>query len=376
MKRATAVVLTGAMLWITGGLTPEAGAARADGARLDADFRFRYERIDQEGREAYDRHRIRVRLGLEGAAGDHAHYTVRLASGSADPISTNQTLGGGFSTKRIFLDRAFAGIRPPLVRGLELLAGKMASPFMRPGGSQLLYDGDLSPEGVAGTYRHVLGRLSLFGAGSGFVVENRRQDDDAFLYGAQAGFTYAPEGTAWKATAGASLYAYTEIEGTPAAAGDPVFDPAYGNSTSMVDSVVVIAAGFTLVEAFFEAELELEDMGGLRKLPVLLYGDLVKNTEPEEEATGWMAGVLVRPWKLKLGYNYRRLERDAVLAAFSDSDFAGGGTNAEGHQLIAGAKLLQGLDLNVSFFLNRLQIAAGEKARDYERLQIDLTTEI
>ena len=32
-------------------------------------------------------------------------------------------------------------------------------------------------------------------------------------------------------------------------------------------------------------------------------------------------------------YNYRDLEADAVVGAFSDSDFAGGGTGAEGHKL-------------------------------------------
>ena len=52
--------------------------------------------------------------------------------------------------------------------------------------------------------------------------------------------------------------------------------------------------------------------------------------------TGWIvdlkfgSATLDKPWNWVLGANYRHVESDAVVDAFTDSDFGGGGTNLQG----------------------------------------------
>jgi Putative porin len=77
------------------------------------DFRYRYEYID-DGTSAKDRHRsrIRARLGLKAEVNDEWDFGLRVASGTADPVSTNQTLDEAFSSKPLWLDRAYFAYHP------------------------------------------------------------------------------------------------------------------------------------------------------------------------------------------------------------------------------------------------------------------------
>jgi hypothetical protein len=105
------------------------------------------------------------------------------------------------------------------------------------------------------------------------------------------------------------------------------------------------------------------DIGFWKPIHVIVVGDYVRNlgfdkndvarrtgiSNVPEETEGYSVGLQVgypkarnfREWCAYL--TYRHLEADAVIDAFTDSDFHGGGTNAEGW--ILGAEL--GLYKNV-----------------------------
>ena len=70
-----------------------------DWLAIKGDLRNRFEFIDQDGKEARERFRIRARLALKAMVNENADVHARLASGGSDPVSANQTLGDGFSTK-------------------------------------------------------------------------------------------------------------------------------------------------------------------------------------------------------------------------------------------------------------------------------------
>jgi hypothetical protein len=53
------------------------------------------------------RERIRCPLSATGKVNDNTDVNVRLATGSADPVSTNQTLDGGFTSKALWVDHAY-----------------------------------------------------------------------------------------------------------------------------------------------------------------------------------------------------------------------------------------------------------------------------
>ena len=158
-------------------------SVQTQAADIKGDLRYRVERIDQVGNDARVRDRVRARLGVYGKADERFDYGIRLASGSADPVSTNQSLDGGFTSKGINLDLAYLKWTCPVTEAKALL-GKSKNPYKKPGKSSLLWDSDLNPEGVAL-------QVSKFGA---FLnvgrhwLDERSGTADSFVHGAQLGY--------------------------------------------------------------------------------------------------------------------------------------------------------------------------------------------
>ena len=88
---------------------------------------------------------------------------------------------------------------------------------------------------------------------------------------------------------------------------------------------------------------------GLAKFPLKVFFDYVVNTEAEgSEDTGYEGGLQVgldeEPGDLSFIYAWEHLETDAVISAFTESDFGpDGGTNTEGHILRLSYVLLKNL---------------------------------
>ncbi len=112
-------------------------------AQINKSSDFRY-RIDQE-RERI-RHRIRARLSATGKINNNISYGARVISGSDNPISGNQTIGSGFSSKPIMIDHLFAGIH--LNQDTIITLGKYQNRFLKSGNTELIWDKDLSLEGI------------------------------------------------------------------------------------------------------------------------------------------------------------------------------------------------------------------------------------
>ena len=96
-----------------------AGASWTDRISLDGDFRYRYEMIDPEGSPTRKRNRIRARTNVRADVGDDVEIGFGLATGGDDPVSTNQTLGGGGSSMRVSLNLAYADWE--VIDGLHLI---------------------------------------------------------------------------------------------------------------------------------------------------------------------------------------------------------------------------------------------------------------
>jgi hypothetical protein len=88
---------------------------------------------------------------------------------------------------------------------------------------------------------------------------------------------------------------------------------------------------------------------------------------------GWLIGLRVgkarEPGSWAFRYIYRRIEADAVLGTFTDSDFRGGGTNAKGHEIGGSVILAKNTAFNVTWFDNTIGLDNGE---GFNRLQIDM----
>ncbi|MBN1356196.1 putative porin [bacterium] len=333
-------------------------AAWTDAIKIKGDLRYRHEMIDKEGSdEARNRHRIRARLQLDAQVNDRIDFCLRLATGSSDPVSTNQSLDDSFSSKGIFLDLAYFDWHP--TDAFHFMGGKMKNPFVIPGGAELLWDGDMTPEGLAFKFGSG-GDFKFFGNLGGFWVNERSSDDDSYLLGVQLGAD-AKFGDA-KLKFGGGYFTFTEAKGY-----EPFVDPEDGFGNTLDDEGNYMY-DYDLVEGFIDFSTKFG------KLPFSAFVDFVTNTDPDEDNTGWVAGFglgkVKDPGSWAFKYHYKHLEKDAVLGALTNSDFGGGGTDAKGHVASLGVGIVKNTSIGVTYFLNELH--PDDSALDYDRLQLDL----
>jgi hypothetical protein len=125
---------------------------------------------------------------------------------------------------------------------------------------------------------------------------------------------------------------------------------------------------YNLTEVFGEATF---DIAGF---PTTLFGDYVDNSDPKDNNTAWKLGIRAGQARdlgqVRLSYWYAKKEADALLGLLTDSDFAGGGTDNEGHFLRAQVGINRSWEIGLQYFINELDISTGTKT-DYNRLMLD-----
>jgi Putative porin len=100
--------------------------------RFSGDVRVRGESFLQLGAVDRNRARVRARFGIDGRLSDDFLGGIYIASGSlGDPTTTNETLTNFFDRKTIGLDRAYITYNPKAAHWLALSAGKFAFPWTR-----------------------------------------------------------------------------------------------------------------------------------------------------------------------------------------------------------------------------------------------------
>jgi len=319
-----------------------------------------------------DRHRwrLRARLGLLAKVSDQVSAGFRITTGhTGDPVSTNQTLGDSFNKLNLVLDRAFVKAEP--WDWLSVSAGRIPNPFFS---TDLVWDDDLNFDGVAATFKPWTDRRratqAFFTVGAFPLQEVEssaaNKAKDKWLYALQAGLDWR-SGAHSRGRLGLAYYDYRNVKGVRnPVLGSRLYDgtaPEFrqkGNSVFNIDNdgnpntnLWALAADYRLVN--FTA---MADLAHFDPVHVILSADVAKNIGYDKSAVadrmgagyeaktlGWQARLtLGRPslqapgdWQAFLGY--RRLERDAVLDAFTDSDFRLGGTDAKGYFLGASYSL-------------------------------------
>jgi hypothetical protein len=308
--------------------------------------------------EDRNRFRLRARVGLQAKVNEWLSGGTRLTTGSGDPLSTNQTLGSNFNKYAVFIDRAYVRLDP--TPWLTALGGRIPNPWF---GTDLVWNENLGFEGAALTLKPLInpsiGTFFTVGAFPLQEIENAptTRAKDKWLYGAQAGFEWAPPGNS-RLKVGLGLYDYRNTRGIPNAFGSTLYDstaPAFrqkGNTLFNIDNdgdpTTVL---FALAPAFRNVNLTAAlDLAHFDPVHVVLTGDYVRNVgfdraeilsrtgiDLEPQVRGYYGRVLVGmpqlrdlgDWQFHVAYKY--LQRDAVLDAYTDSDFHLGGTNAKGY---------------------------------------------
>ncbi len=161
-----------------------AKASWAERIRWSGDFRYRYENIDVEDKDGRNRSRIRARTHLEADLSPTLQVGIGLATGGDDPVSSNQTIGAGGSSKDVKLDLAYFDWS-----GLEntnVLGGKYKNFLVRPAKKGLRWDGDWRPEGLGVVWDNDF----IFAQALGTWLEGDSKNGTEFAWAVQAGFNF------------------------------------------------------------------------------------------------------------------------------------------------------------------------------------------
>ena len=329
-----------------------------DTIRWKGDFRYRYEAFDIEGRPNRDRNRIRARAALIADVTPTIEVGLGLASGGDDPVSSNQTLGGGGSTKDLRIDLAYFNWDG--LKDTNVVGGKFSNYVHRAGKNALLWDGDWRPEGTGIKWDNG----KFFANALGTWIESDSNKDQSFAYLTQAGIKL-PIGDSAKLTAGVGYHSF-QTKGNGSYFGDA--NDFYGNSFDPETNTYI----YDYEELEFFADLGFEMFGH----PALVFGNYVQNQDADENDTGWAVGFKYGSAKNKgewqFGYVYQRLEADAVLGLLTDSDFGGGGTDSKGSIIKGSYAFYKNFNANLTYFINDVGLNE-ENPIDFKRLQLDLS---
>ena len=353
--------------------------------------------LDQFANTTVDRNRFRerLRLGIDAKISDGLTANVRLATSNLrDPVSTNQTLGNTGGQYQFNVDRAYLQYEDTDSEGfkwLTLTGGRIKNPWYVGGGefnggSELVWDTDLSFEGFAATARHRLagsGSLAAINDDSKTVFatigafplqEFQLSSKDKWLFGGQVGLDWGFDNQN-KLKVGVAYYDYVNTVANPNrtlqgtcdlntrdnTASAPQFIQG-GNTVAEICSegtasnpgtttgLVGLASDFNIINPNFSY-----DIAAFAPYHIILSGDYAKNIgynkkdvnaalfrsgpsfQNQQEQTnawqarmdfGWPKADQSGHWNVFGLYKY--IERDAVLDAFTDSDFRLGGTNSKG----------------------------------------------
>ncbi len=337
--------------------------------KLKGDLRLRYQYSDTDGDSKSGRHRerVRFRLGLESKVNEQWTVLAGLATGSSDPRSTNQTMQDTFSTKGINLDYAYAVYAP--AGWLNLYGGKMKRKPILWEPTDLLWDGDVNPEGVAFTIENSLDQLDLF-MNSGFFIldESSSKSNEPYM-------AYVQPGMEWEMTDNVKLKA--------ALTGYIVHTKNYNmdnsadtNSKNTLDSTLH-RYDYDSVSPAVELKIR-EPLNGI--VPYFsCFGEYINANDPNSENSGYAVGFKLGDKKVKkkgnwqAKYIYRKLERDAWFDALPDSDAYDGETNVKGHEVAFKYGLSKNVELGLDYYhMNPIKdLGSQYKNREQDVVQVD-----
>ena len=341
-----------------------AAVSWAERMRWKGDFRYRYENIDEEGKDGRNRSRIRARTHLEADLSPTLEVGIGLATGGDDPVSSNQTIGGGGSSKDIKIDLAYfdwSGLANTSITG-----GKFKNYLIRPGGKGLRWDGDWRPEGLGAIWDND----TFFVQGLGTWLEGDSKNGTEFAWAIQGGMKLNT-GENGRLSFGIG-YTVFDIAGRTPLFGDP--DDFYGNTFRAIPNAgssdtLVFAYDYHNIEVFADWKFNLGER------PFELFGNYTINQEVDDNDTGYLLGARYGSAKARgtwdITYFYEKIEADATVGLLSDSDFGGGGTDAKGHALSGTYAFHKNWNFKATYFINQVSLSS-DKPHDYDRLMLDL----
>ncbi|HSD09980.1 MAG TPA: putative porin [Candidatus Binatia bacterium] len=365
------------------------------------DVRIRNESFFQDGSPDRIRQRFRLRFGAKVKPTDEIETGFKLSSGNPDdPISNNQTFTDEFTPKELNIANAYIKLTPYKSIGLQrpwvtLMGGKFDQPmYVPPTPNQLVFDPDLTPEGFYESLKVVdekEGFLRTLALNLGqFIFQENSNTGEAAIYGFQGVGTAALGDALW--TVGVADYHYVDPSSI-AVARNTNSSLTITNFVTLSDGTVVggkpvspgtDAEGNPITITKFNSAFNDLDVAtdvliptGMPAFPLRVFGDFVDNTETSSDDMGYQGGVTIGasrdPGDFFFTYAYEYLETDAVVSAFTNSDYGrSGGTNTKAHILQSGYTLTKNLSfLSTAWIDTPVDKVSGRNSNTDVRWQVD-----
>lgn len=349
------------------------------------------------------RFRGKARLGVDSSITDSVTAGMRIVTGNtSDLVSETQTLDGtapyafGLDELYIRLDERNAQKFP----WLSVVGGKFLNPYGTP--TDLIFHKDLTFEGVAATGRLGLGDGSpeqshvfvTIGAHPLEAIELSTQDK--YLVAAQIGANLRLS-PGQRLLINGGFFDYLNVTGRLNPLDGTIYDytaPQFarqGNTYFNIDNSPNDSAQlFALAAKYRLANVNLTYQLPVGPLMFQATADAVRNLGYNTAEVSANVGEYVAPrtkgyqgelsfgmpavitpgsWRALLGYRY--LQRDAVIDAYTDSDFHWGGTDAKGWYFVGDYGLANRIWMRLRYLSSN---AIDGPTLGIDTLQIDLNT--
>ena len=328
-------------------------STQASNLETSYDFRYRFEYTDDNSKlTKRRRHRIRTRLGAQYSPNERLRIKIRLSTAEKNTTGANQTLGHDFSLSDIGMDQLY--INYSLMGNTYISLGKMTNPFFKPNKSELLFDGDYNPEGLALSFN----KDNIFG-NIGFFKFDESSSKTSNILGFQIGLSNKiTNQTSYKVAL--AQYNFDDIKGR--AASDITWNgKIFGNP---VDANNNYLNNYNITNLSAEIKTTL----GMGAIPTTIFLDFARNSKAHENDLGFQIGTKLTLSDLwNVVYLYKDVENNAVFGALTHSDFGGGGVGHKGHQLNVGYIFSKKLSIELTWFDNKKKMEI-----DYKKAFIDL----
>ncbi|PKM17018.1 MAG: hypothetical protein CVV12_00100 [Gammaproteobacteria bacterium HGW-Gammaproteobacteria-2] len=334
--------------------------AWASKIKLSGDMRNRFEYNSTDDKHDRSRARLRYRLGITANPVEHVEVGAGIASGGADPRSSNQTFNDAFSSKSINLDYAYSQFSGQLGAGnIKAIAGKFKFGDYLWMTDNLLWDTDIRPEGVSLDYAvdNDLGRLFVNG-GAWVLGESSQDSNDPYMVYAQLGQKLGSDKLF--ATVAGTYYNFNKIvPGTSGGlkGGNIGTFSAGTNTDSRFDAIA------------FDAELGSKHLFG-GEWAGSVFGNFIKNTDTNSSKdTGFSLGANLGKGPLSFKYIYANLDANGFPDIFPDADRFAGATDIRSH----GGSVAYDVYKNISLSLNYTHSERKSTGINEDLLQTDIS---
>jgi hypothetical protein len=318
---------------------------------LTGDVRIRSQFDWSEKEETRIRERLRLRIGIETMASDKVKMGFGIASGTTGangndeaPTSTNYTFSG-FNKVPVFIDYAF--IQYAAADWIKISAGKLKNKTQVWSASDLLWDTDINPDGLAVNLKSKIGKVGIFGNAGAYVLNEQRPSSANHAmpaaYIAQPGVDFKIGQVSVKAAVAYQSFGFKHAA-------------SLGSNKTGDYLGVAPYADYNVINPSLEVKF-----GNVFSKALSVFGDYAYNINDNDgniahdDRTGFLYGVSFGDAKIeKFGsWNvkgmYRYLEAAVVPLGLGDSD-AYGGKAGKGYEVTVAFGLTKNMSFNIDYY--------------------------